>query len=155
MDRKERVYRLHFDSKTRWGSTVSILKRFGQQKESIFVVIKRLYREKVYIESGVTLKSPPETDVATIQACVDILKHAESTAASLGADRTPTLHLRDAGLNGIVQKLIYTIATTEPDSVPHVLALTLKKDILKRWEKNQVEYNVSEMLGQVVSYLHP
>lgn len=112
-ERGEKTMMLQFDSKTRLGSTLAMIRRYLKCRESVGIAVVQLFQDQV--EMGMDKpRRPTEAEIMALQTCVDVLKHVEPSTASLCVDQSSTMHLRDAAINGIVNKLSEFANTFEP-----------------------------------------
>jgi len=98
---------------------------------------------------------PSSNELNALQQCVEVLTSAEQATALLGAEKSPTMHLVDVIISGVVKNLNAVKESTQPGTPANQLAMELRDAILKRRADNNSQCHVSEMFCQVATMLSP
>ena len=149
------VLRLGLDVKTRWGSTLFMVKRYLIIRHFVDEAVARLYSESFsfgQLRPCVPLKS---TQIQALKSCVGLLTLAESATGILGRENEPSIHVHDKVLSRIISECKKHESKTQPGTCSYQLASSLRREILTRRTKHCREATQAIVFFHVASLLSP
>ena len=147
--------RLLLDVITRWASTLCMISRFLKVREFVDKATAELYRTGFVfrkLRPGLPLT---EANLEILHACVTVLGIAEDGTAILGRTKSPTMHLRDVVFSGIIANCKALETKSQPGTACFELARTLRENILRRREREQIDCEMSYIFAQAAALLSP
>lgn len=143
------------DVKTRWGSTMLMVKRYLQIEPHMTSATDKFVQDKVKFIGKGPAERPTSREKRSLESIVNILKDCEAATTLLRREKAPTMNIMDICTATIVGKLPIVEQAAEEGSKEKRLAGVLRQLVLARRRKISRERPMAFCCAQVASVLTP